>query len=124
MKCARLLCLGLVVAGLGCGKESYGPSGSGSGTPGANEVWLQNIAFSPSSRTVTAGTTVTFTNKDGFAHTVTSSSVPAGAATFNSGNVAANGTFQVTFSVAGTYQVYCMIHGTPTTGMRGTIVVN
>lgn len=123
MHLSRLLVLGALTMITACGKESYGPSGSGSGTPGANEVWLQNIAFSPGTRTVTAGTTVTFTNKDGFAHTVTSSSVPAGAATFNSG-MPANGTFQVTFSVAGTYQVYCMIHGTPTTGMRGTIVVN
>ncbi len=123
MKIVRLLSLGLVVAVLGCGKESYGGTGP-SGTPGANEVWMQNIAFNPSPRAVTLGTTITWTNKDGFAHTVTSSSVPGGVAAISSGNIAGSGTFQVTFSTVGTYQYFCTIHGTAASGMRGTITVN
>ncbi len=118
------LCVAVVGAGIvACGSDAYGPAGTG-GTPAVNEVWMQNMAFNPSTRTVTVGTKVTFINKDTLPHTVTSSSVPSGAATFNSGNLAANGTIQITFNVAGTYQYFCSIHGTATTGMRGTVVVN
>jgi plastocyanin len=118
-----LAALGAVLAGSACSSNSYGPSGGGSGQPGANQVFMQGSAFNPTTRTVSAGTTVTWVNKDGVAHTATSSSVPAGAATFSSGNVGANGQFQVTFATAGTYQYYCTIHGSPGAGMHGTIIV-
>jgi plastocyanin len=59
-------------------------------------------------------------NKDGVAHTVTYSSGVGSA--FN-GSVNGGGSFQVTFNTAGTVQYYCTLHGTPTSGMRGTIVV-
>ncbi len=115
--------MGLALATLGCGKADYGTTGT-SGNPGANEVWMQSTAFNPGSRTVTVGTKVTWTNMDGFTHTVTSNSVPGGATPFSSGNIGANGTFPVTFTTVGTYQYYCTIHGTPSSGMRGTITVN
>ena len=115
--------LGAVLVGSACSSNSYGP-GSGSNTqPGANQVFMQSSAFNPVTRTVAVGTLVTWVNKDGFAHTATSSSAPAGAATFSSGNVAGGGQFQVTFATAGTYQYYCTIHGSPGAGMHGTVVV-
>jgi len=81
-------------------------TGSTGGTvPGANEVWIQNMAFNPSTISVTAGTTITFTNKDAIGHTVTSDS-----GLFDSGTVAANGTYQYTFSTAGTFAYHCKIH--------------
>jgi plastocyanin len=89
--------------------------------PGPNQVFMQGSAFNPTTRTVAAGTTVTWVNKDGFVHNVTYSSGVGSA--FNSGSINGGGTFQVTFSTAGTVQYYCTIHGTPTAGMRGTIVV-
>ncbi len=115
MRLVRVLCLGAVVASLGCGsKSSTGTSG-----PGANEVWMQNTAFNPATRSVATRTMVTFTNKDGIAHTVTATSVPGGAVMFDAGIVVGGGTFQQTFTVPGTYQYQCTIHA----GMSGTITV-
>jgi plastocyanin len=36
-------------------------------TPGANEVFIQGMAFNPSTIKVCTGTTITWTNKDGIA---------------------------------------------------------
>lgn len=104
-----------------CSKSSYnnmtgmtgGPGGSGG--PGLNEVFIQGMAFNPSTITVAAGTTITWTNKDGFAHTVTSDTN-----LFNSGNIGSNGTFSFTFATAGTYPYHCSIH----TSMTAKVVVN
>jgi plastocyanin len=84
------------------------------GTQGANEVYLQGMAFSPVTLSVTAGTTVTWTNKDAMTHTVTSDT-----GLFDSGNVAANGTYSYTFSTAGTYAYHCSIHPS----MKASVVV-
>ena len=57
----------------GCSKNnnSSNPVSPG-GSPGANEVWMQGVAFNPSSKTIAVGTTITWTNKDNTTHTVTS----------------------------------------------------
>ncbi len=45
--------------------------------------------------------------------------------TFNSGTLSTAGqTFTHTFNTAGSFGYYCSFHGTPTTGMRGTVVVD
>jgi plastocyanin len=62
---------------------------------------------------------VTWTNNDSSHHTVTSSTVPTGAKSFNSGDIAPGGTFTYTFTVPGTYQYGCTYH----TWMTGTITV-
>jgi len=101
--------------------EDYG-SGSGGGcTPTATQVCMTGSAFNPTTRTVTPGTTVTWRNGGGVTHTVTSS--PGSAETFNQ-SVGGGATFARAFPTAGTFNYHCTIHGTPTTGMRGTIVVN
>lgn len=82
---------------------------------------MSGSAFSPSVDTVAVGATVTWTKQDGFAHTVTSS--PGAPAAFSSGSLANGATYSHLFAAAGTYPYYCAIHGTPTSGMRGTIVV-
>ncbi len=89
-------------------------------TATAAQVVMQNTAFNPSTLTVAAGTTVTWVNMDPFTHTTTSN--PGSSQTWNI-TVTSGGTAQVTFSTPGTFQYYCTIHGTPTSGMRGTIVV-
>jgi plastocyanin len=95
---------------------SNNPYGTGSSAgPGMNQVFIQNMAFNPATITVTAGTTITWTNKDGYSHTVTSD-----ANLFNSGNIASNGTFSFTFSTAGTYSYHCAIHAS----MTAKVVVN
>ena len=97
----------------------YGMSNSpatGSSTgPGANEVWIQSMAFNPGTITVVAGTTITWTNKDGVAHTVTSNT-----GLFDSGTISINGTYSHLFASAGTFPYYCTIHPS----MTATVVVN
>jgi plastocyanin len=63
--------------------------------------------------------TLTWTNNDSSPHTVTSVTVPAGAATFNSGIKSAGETWSMTFTVPGTYQYDCSLH----LWMKGTIIV-
>ncbi len=103
-----------------CG-DDYGTNGGGC-QPTSSQVCMVGTAFSPATRTVTVGTTVQWVNGSGVAHTVTNS--PSSTETFTSGQVAAGGTFSHQFNTAGTFQYYCQNHGTPTTGMRGTIQVN
>lgn len=76
-------------------------------TPGANEVLIQSFAFTPATMTVAVNTTITWTNKDAVAHTVTSD-----IGTFDSGTVNANATYSHQFTVAGTYNYHCTIHPT------------
>ena len=87
----------------------------GKGTPGTNEVWIQGMAFSPSSITVTAGTTITWTNKDGVPHTVTSNT-----GLFDSGTINPNGTYSHLFSTAGTFSYKCSLHPS----MTASVAVN
>jgi plastocyanin len=83
--------------------------------PGTNEVFIQGMAFSPSTITITAGTTVTWTNKDGVAHTVTSTT-----GLFDSGSISTNETYSHLFSTAGTFPYLCTVHPT----MTATVKVN
>lgn len=87
----------------------------GSGNPSSTQ-W-----FGPQNATLVIGknNTVTWTNDDSSAHTVTSTSVPNGVATFNSGIISAGQTYTMTFTVPGTYQYDCSLH----LWMKGTIVV-
>jgi plastocyanin len=82
-----------------CKKSSSGPGA------GANEVFIEGMAFSPSTITVAAGTSITWTNKDAVAHTVTSNT-----GIFDSGSISTNGTFSFTFSTVGTFPYHCTIH--------------
>jgi plastocyanin len=84
--------------------------------------------FSPSARTVTAGTTVTWTNDSGTPHNVTwndASGINAAQAGDGAGNIDtfATGSHTRLFTTPGTYNFYCTIHGTKTSGMRGSITV-
>ena len=88
---------------------------SKSNDPTANEVFIKNMAFSPATLTVTAGTTVNWTNQDGVSHTVTSDT-----GAFDSGTVSANGVFSHTFATAGTYNYHCTFHAS----MTGKVIVN
>ena len=118
----RLIALALGVFALAACSEDNDPTGTGG--PGASEVWMQNSAFNPFNRTISSGATVTFTNKESVQHNVTSNTIPGGATAFSSSTLNLNGTFAVNLTVPGVYNYHCTIHGTPTTGMRGTITVN
>ena len=121
----------LVMAGCGGGGSdsagvSGGPGGGGGGGGGgssncpANSICMTGSTFSPSSLTVARGTAVGFVNSSGVEHNVFfTSNAPSGGniPTFSSGTVSRS------METAGTTNFYCNIHGTPTSGMRGQIVV-
>jgi plastocyanin len=87
-------------------------------TPGANEVFIQSGAFDPVTITVAANTTVTWTNKEGTAHTVTSNA--GSSETFDSGSLSINATFPHLFATPGSYSYHCTFHS----NMNGTVIVN
>lgn len=86
-----------------------------SDVPGPNEVFIEGNTFRPSTITVTAGTTITWTNKDGVIHTVTSTT-----GLFDSGSISSNGIYSHTFTTAGTFPYYCTVHPF----MTATVIVN
>ncbi|HXS36520.1 MAG TPA: cupredoxin family copper-binding protein [Flavipsychrobacter sp.] len=96
-----------------CSKNSYKTPASGGGS--ANTVNINQMKFTPNSITVTAGTTVTWTNTDNMTHTVTSTT-----GVFNSGNLSSGNNFSFKFTTAGTYPYKCTIHPF----MTGTVIVN
>jgi plastocyanin len=74
----------------------------------------QSINFTPATIKVVLGVnnTIVWTNQDPIPHTVTSSSVPSGAAAFDSGTMSQGQTYQATLTVPGTYKYLCTIHPT------------
>ena len=117
----------VLLAACGGSTSPYGGGGGGGGgggcTPTATKVCtVGGNQFNPVTLAVTAGTTVTWQNGDGVAHTVTSATGSA-----DSYDMAlAAGTVAHQFMTAGTYNYYCRNHGangTPPTGMHGTITV-
>jgi plastocyanin len=102
------------------GLAAVGLSGAVAAAPAAanGAVSIHNFAFAPGSVTVNVGDSVTWTYNDGFGHTATSQ---AGApAAFDSGTLNGGRTFMRAFTVAGTYNYQCAIHGA---SMSGTITV-
>ncbi len=80
---------------------------SAPGTGGsAQPIALQKFAFNPKQLTVVVGTTVTWTNYDPGPHTVTFDD-----GSVDSGPLLQNDTFSHTFDEAGTYPIYCALHG-------------
>lgn len=127
-----LLAVSLLITGCG-GAGGGGDSSDGTTTTisiisGASLACT--TAYFPDSITILVGDTVTWTNDDTMAHTVTSTSdsVPACTAggglttglPLDSGPIATNGTFSHTFDIAGTYYYVCTISGHL---MRGTVIV-
>lgn len=105
---AGIVLLIAILGFTGCSKDTSNTDNN-SPTPEANEVWIQGMAFNPSTITVTVGTTVKWTNKDSASHTVTSDT-----GLFDSGSIANSATYTFTFTTAGTYQYHCTIHPTMT----------
>jgi plastocyanin len=82
------------------------PTTTATPTPTATiSVDIKGFTFVPVTITVPAGTTVTWTNDDTVAHTVTS---VTGA--FDSGNIDPGKTYSFTFNQAGTFEYSCTNH--------------
>ena len=110
------------VAVAACGSDPYGTGGGGGGGGGGGRstiITVSNNFFDPTPDTVPAGQVTFSWSNASNTHNVTWDTGPS--TPLNSGTMA-TGTFPVTLQ-AGTYTYHCTLHGTPTTGMRGTIVV-
>lgn len=84
------------------------PSTGAAAAPVAGDaVTIKNFTFAPATLKVKVGTTVTWTNQDTDAHTVTStgSGGPLHSAALNT-----HATFSYTFTKPGTYAYLCTIH--------------
>jgi plastocyanin len=82
--------------------------------PDSTKVVVKDFMFSPTTSTVRAGSTVTWTNMDEEPHTVLSDT-----GLFKSGAMDTNESFSFKFDKPGTYHFTCSIHPR----MVGTIVV-
>jgi plastocyanin len=108
------LCAASVLLASGCGSSSGGTSNNP--PPPSSDILVQNDLFNPVNFSVAAGGTVTWGwDSNGQTHTVTSDD----GSTFNSGQKS-SGTFEHTFTTAGTFPYHCQIHPTI---MKGTITV-
>jgi plastocyanin len=87
-------------------------------TAGSNDVTIASFAYNPATITVTAGSTVMWTNTDPFTHTTTSD--VGSLDPWDSGPLGQNGTFSKVFNTPGIYHYHCTVHFTT---MFGTVVV-
>ena len=120
---AAFLAVSLVV--VGCSSNSSNPYGSSPTSPAPainqgnipdNTVQMSGMVFTPATLTVAVGTTVTWMNNDGVAHTSTSDS-----GVWDTGNIPAGSSKTTTFGTKGTFPYNCTYHASM--GMRGTVVV-
>ena len=122
------LLFAMVCVSNSCNKSTdnnmYGTNGNSTGTggtgnakgPGPYEVFIKDMAFSPSTINVSGvGNVITWTNKDTTGHTITSD-----AGLFDSGIISPNGTFSYTFTTAGTFTYHCNVHPM----MTASVIVN
>lgn len=128
----KKLCLTVAIISLAaCGgsggmSNSTNPTGPpiNNTTPPAGGITVSNDAYSPALKTVAVGTTIEWAwntcSTDGYGMGTT---CVAHSVTFDDGTTSPTqdqGTFSRTFSVAGTYNYHCAVHGA---AMTGTITV-
>lgn len=110
------------------GKVDYDPEpGGGDPNPPAGCQGVQakvtisanSTTFSPATITLDAGQPVCWT----WSRASVTHNVKADDGAFTSGPPDDAGDFQRTFDTPGTYTYHCQVHGSPVSGMRGTIVV-
>ncbi len=126
-----LIALAPLLLNVAC--ATTGPAVTGGAEPGTDFVIdMQPILrFAPTPQSVSVGDTVEFRNVSAFVHTVSTrpanpeeaavTALPAGAESFDSGDIPAGGIYQHTFTVPGTYKYFCDPHHGA--GMVGTIIV-
>jgi plastocyanin len=107
---AVAVALGLALIGLRGEPASAGPTAGASKTA---SVDIDNFAYSPSTLTITKGSTVSFSNSAGAAHTATR----AGA--FDTGRIKPGKSASVRFAQKGTFAYHCTIHPF----MHGKVIV-
>ena len=118
----------MFLAGCGLTGPAHGPASPDAGA----SVTMGFSSFEPASIEIKAGKAVEFRNTALITHSVTDdpklaedakdASAPAGAAPFNSGDIAPGQVFTQTFTRPGTYVYFCTHH--EGMGMVGKIVVD
>jgi plastocyanin len=98
----------LVAGGLGLNANAQQAPAAGA------EVKIDNFSFGPASVTVSAGTTVTWTNRDDIPHTVVSDDK-----VFKSKVLDTDEKFSYKFAKPGTYPYFCSVHPK----MTGKVIV-
>lgn len=83
--------------------------------PPANVVFIKGHSFSPATINITAGTTITWVNKESTIHTVTSDE----ASLFDSNDLKEGENYISTFMFPGTYAYHCKNHS----DMQGVVIV-
>lgn len=101
-----MLIAALAVPAAAIGYEVYADDG--------NHVVIKAFAYGPKDITVTAGTTVTWINKDPEPHTVVDK-----LGKFRSSALDTDDTYSFTFTEPGTYTVFCSLHPQ----MTGKVIV-
>ena len=86
------------------------------------QVRVMDFRFQPATINAHVGDVIIWQWVNGIMHTTTSTSVPAGAQTWNAPIDSTHTQFRYRLQVAGTYQYQCNFHFAQ--GMRGTIVVS
>ena len=114
MSVPRSILLAALVAAAACSDDN-GDGGPGPGPEG--DIIVENNDFDPSSLQVAPGASVVWAwSSGGTTHNVT----------FDDGEQSGNksdGTYERTFATAGSYPYHCTIHGSATSGMRGSVTV-
>jgi plastocyanin len=122
LKTVMLLICGSLLF-IACSKGNNASNGYGNNTnnnnpapaPAGNNIGIASMKFGPASLTVKAGTTVTWTNNDNMAHTVT-----ADDGSFTSSDLNYGDKYSHTFNSVGTVAYHCIYHA----AMKAAVVVN
>jgi plastocyanin len=95
-----------VVVTLDTTADDTGAAATGTGTrAGGTAITIKDFQFSPDPIVVKAGDTITVTNDDGTAHTLT-----ADDGKFDTGNLDGGARTTITVAAPGTYAYHCDIH--------------
>jgi plastocyanin len=108
----------VALVAVGCGDDG---GGSGEASGDVVEVATLDNTFDPETVEVEAGTTVRWDNQGRNAHNVTP--VDDDGWGIDTDDFEPGATYEFTFEEEGTYRYYCTIHGTPTSGQIGAVVV-
>ena len=114
MKTKILLLLSVLIAAAFVMVSCYKSKSSYNSNTTTSKVSITSSGYSPASLTVTNGSTVTWTNNDNMAHTVTTTE-----GSINSGDIAPGSSYTKTFTTAGTYTY----HDSHNTNMTGVLIV-
>jgi plastocyanin len=95
-----------VVVTLDATSDDTGATATGTGTgAGGTAITIENFQYSPNPIVVKAGDTITVTNDDGTAHTLT-----ADDGRFDTGDLTGGAEKTITVAAPGTYAYHCDIH--------------